>query len=314
MVAVKVTGGRGNIKITLFQQRVPLSFNAEHQLVHGQPGHDQPVIAASPVGTTRIAVVDLARINVITVVAITAVEDPELLLPAIGLWTGIRQFNQSMLVHRVRARLTKGGQVRGVGQILVARTQAGAQAPVAKTKLAVGFLVVLAIKATRPAIAACVVELGKVEIIATRTGGSKRKKPVVFTVNTLAGQQPQTAACSAARISRQPCAIDVAAIEHHGIDNAEQRIGAINRGRRSRHELQSLDPIDLNRRFIANMRLVVKRVIAPRTVGQQENTGVVIAGTVEAAHPEITVVAVVADIETRHRGQRLGQIAVAVAA
>ena len=67
-------------------------------------------------------------------------------------------------------------------------------------------------------------------------------------------------------------------------------------------------------RLVAEQRLVVQRIVAPRAVGQEQQARAVVARTVESAHADQRVRAVVAGIDAGQRDQCFGEIAITVAA
>ena len=84
------------------------------------------------------------------------------------------------------------------------------------------------------------------------------------------------------------------------VDDPEKRVGAIQCGPWAFDDFHAIDQIDVNRHFSAGSAFIIDGIVEPVIVDQQQDAGGIIAWPVEAADPQVAIVAVVAGKQAGH--------------
>ena len=106
--------------------------------------------------------------------------------------------------------------------------------------------------------------------------------------------------------------LQVARLPGDDVHHAEEGIGPVERRTRPADHLDTLDKIDVDRELGADRSGFENVVVDPVPVHQEQHAGVQVPGAIEAAHPEIVVIAVVGDVDPPYAAQGVGEGTVAV--
>jgi hypothetical protein len=92
----------------------------------------------------------------------------------------------------------------------------------------------------------------------------------------------------------------------------KKAFGPIEGRARAANELDPIDELDVERELGADVRLVVDGIVHAMPVDQDQDSRVVVAGTLEAADADVAVVAIVRHVEARGGPDNLGEGPIAV--
>ena len=106
---------------------------------------------------------------------------------------------------------------------------------------------------------------------------------------------------------------DSLAVAGDDVDDAEERIAAVDCRSGAGNEFNPLDEVDINRKLKPDTALAVDGVVEQDSVHHHQHAGVEVAQPPDAPHAQVAVVAVRSDVQTADAVQDVSQLAVAQA-
>src|ERR1035437_2106841 len=154
------------------------------------------------------------------------------------------------------------------------------------------------------------VERGKKEPRRTATvvGGAGEKQ--VHPVKPLAIGGPPFVRAKTVGLACQRHPLEVVDVAGNHIDHGKECVGSIQRAARTTNDFHAVNQIKIELKISADQSAVVEVVGEAMAIQQQQNAGVVVTRPRESAHADVAIISVIADIESPHAAENVGQGAV----
>ena len=129
-------------------------------------------------------------------------------------------------------------------------------------------------------------QLGKEEIVSLREDAARAGPEAGLPVEAGAAADPEPAASEAVGRDRRVRSQERVRVAGHEVDDAEERVRAVERRARPAHDLDALDVHQIAPRVVAHVARPEEIVVHHVTVGQREDAVAVVLRLTEAAKTE----------------------------
>src|ERR1035437_4157315 len=154
------------------------------------------------------------------------------------------------------------------------------------------------------------VESGKKEPRRTAAviGGAGEKQ--VHPVKPLAIRGPPFVRPKTVGLACQDHPLEVVDVAGNHVDHGKECVGSIQRAARTTNDFDAVNQINIELKISADQSAVVEVVGEAMAIQQQQNARVVVTRPRESAHADVAIISVIADIESPHAAENVGQGAV----